>query len=112
MRLLMRIFLCIFLIPFFVSAQNVGDPAPDFSYISLSGDTITLSQYAGKVVFIFTFGNRCGSCRAVGNDTETRVNKEQAAGFFIGTKLSQSVQPFHDDTLLFEGERLCTAKNV
>ncbi len=54
-------------------AQNVGDPAPDFSYQSLSGDTVRLSDYTGKVVFLFLFGNGCPSCKSIGNDTETRV---------------------------------------
>jgi peroxiredoxin len=54
-------------------AQKVGDPAPDFSYQSLSGDTVKLSDYAGKVVFLFLFGNGCPSCKSIGNDTETLV---------------------------------------
>lgn len=37
-------------------AQNVGDPAPDFSYNSLGQGEITLSQYRGTVVYIFFFG--------------------------------------------------------
>jgi peroxiredoxin len=37
-------------------AQNVGDPAPNFSYNALGGGQITLSDHQGKVVYIFFFG--------------------------------------------------------
>ena len=53
--------------------QDVGDDAPEFSYQSLSGDTVKLSDYQGKVVFLFLFGNGCSNCKLIGNDTETKV---------------------------------------
>lgn len=56
-----------------VSAQNIGDHAPDFTATTLSGSTLKLSDYAGKVVFIFFLGNECPYCKAIGNDTETKV---------------------------------------
>ena len=59
----------------FLLGQNVGDDAPEFSYQSLTGDTVKLSDYKGKVVFLFLFGNGCPSCRSIGNDTETKVQK-------------------------------------
>jgi len=55
--------------------QDVGDDAPEFSYQKLSGDTVKLSDYEGKVVFLFLFGNDCSSCKSIGNDTETMVEK-------------------------------------
>lgn len=56
-------------------AQDVGDPAPDFSFDDYTGNTFTLSDHKGKVVFIFTFGNTCPSCLGFGNQTETKVNE-------------------------------------
>jgi peroxiredoxin len=56
-----------------ILAQGVGDQAPDFSYQNLMGDTVTLSDFKGKVVFLFLFGNGCPSCKSIGNDTETKV---------------------------------------
>ncbi len=53
--------------------QSVGDDAPEFSYQSLTGDTVKLSDYKGKVVFLFLFGNGCSNCKLIGNDTETKV---------------------------------------
>ncbi|HEC45116.1 MAG TPA: T9SS type A sorting domain-containing protein [Bacteroides sp.] len=57
------------------NAQNVGEKAPDFSYTDLGGTTHTLSQYAGRVVFIYTFGNGCPYCKASGPDTESKVQQ-------------------------------------
>jgi peroxiredoxin len=53
--------------------QDVGDDAPEFSYQSLTGDTVKLSDFQGKVVFLFLFGNGCSNCKLIGNDTETKV---------------------------------------
>ena len=37
-------------------AQEVGAPAPDFTHSTLSHGTISLSDYQGKVVYLFFFG--------------------------------------------------------
>ena len=58
-----------------LTGQDVGEDAPEFSYQSLSGDTVRLSDYKGKVVFLFLFGNGCSNCKLIGNDTETKVQK-------------------------------------
>lgn len=58
-----------------VNAQKVGEKAPDFSYSDLEGNIHSLSAYAGKVVFIFAFGNSCPYCKDVGNETETKVQQ-------------------------------------
>jgi len=55
--------------------QDVGEDAPEFSYQSLTGDTVKLSDYNGKVVFLFLFGNGCSNCKLIGNDTETKVQQ-------------------------------------
>ncbi len=56
-------------------AQNIGDKAPDFSYTDLQGTAHSLSDYSGKVLFLFVFGNGCPYCKAIGNDTEKKVNE-------------------------------------
>jgi peroxiredoxin len=58
-----------------LQGQDVGEEAPGFSYQSLGGDTVRLSDFAGKVVFLFLFGNGCPSCKAYGNQTETKVQQ-------------------------------------
>jgi len=57
-----------------LQAQDEGDLAPDFTFTELDGSSISLSDYQGQVVFLFLFGNGCPYCKAIGNDTETRVN--------------------------------------
>ena len=58
-----------------IMAQDVGDVAPDFTYKDLNGDNISLSQFEGRVVFIFVFGNQCPFCQESGEDTETKINE-------------------------------------
>ncbi len=36
--------------------QSVGNPAPDFTLNTIDGDTLSLSDFQGKVVFLFLFG--------------------------------------------------------
>ena len=78
-----------------LSAQDVGDDAPEFGYQGLNGDTVKLSDYQGKVIFLFLFGNGCPSCKSIGNDTETKVqavygNRDdfQAIGLDLWTSTS------------------------
>jgi len=59
-----------------VSAQNVGEEAPDFTLTDYNGNEFTLSEQKGKLVFIFVFGNSCPSCLAIGNQTQTQIYEE------------------------------------
>ena len=56
-----------------VFSQDVGEAAPDFTLETLEGTSFTLSDYDGKVVFIFLFGYECPHCLANGNNTETGI---------------------------------------
>jgi len=60
----------------YVQAQEEGDVATNFTFTDLGGKSISLSDYSGKIVFLFLFGNDCPYCKAVGWDTEWRVNKK------------------------------------
>jgi hypothetical protein len=37
-------------------SQEIGDPAPDFTHNTINGSTLSLSQFQGKVVFLYFFG--------------------------------------------------------
>lgn len=53
--------------------DKIGESAPDFTYTSLDGESITLSQQNGKVVYLFFFGANCPHCRANGPVTQTQI---------------------------------------
>ncbi len=47
-------FLFIFILSVF--AVNIGETAPDFTLKQYQGENVTLSDYRGKVVYLFFFG--------------------------------------------------------
>ena len=57
-------------------AQDVGDPAPDFTLTGLDGQTYTLSELRGKVVYVFLFGANCPRCRQSAPSTQTGIYDE------------------------------------
>lgn len=79
-----KLLLLTFTVLFSTSAMaqvNTGEEAPDFIYTSLENEEISLSDFEGKVVYIFFYGAGCPHCLDNGPITEEDI-----------------YQPFMDDT--------------
>lgn len=50
-----------------------GSKAPDFTLNSSDGKQVKLTDYSGKVVLLFFFGNTCPSCKAAAPSIESKL---------------------------------------
>lgn len=55
--------------------EAIGLDAPNFNYNSLTGEQISLSDFEGKVVYLFFYGAGCPHCRTNGPVTENFINR-------------------------------------
>jgi cytochrome c biogenesis protein CcmG/thiol:disulfide interchange protein DsbE len=77
-----------------------GDnPAPDFSLITLEGDSVKLSDYAGKIVILDFWATWCPPCRKGIPDLISIQNEFENDVTVIGISLDQP--SMHDDLSLF-----------
>lgn len=53
--------------------ESIGEVAPDFTFTTLTGGTVTLSDYKGKIVYLFFYGANCPHCRTNGPVTESSI---------------------------------------
>jgi hypothetical protein len=54
--MMIKVFILVVVLTGSLFAQSVGTEAPDFTYNTLDHGTISLSDYRGKVVYLFFFG--------------------------------------------------------
>lgn len=52
---------------------GTANKAPDFSLNSSDGNQVKLSDFSGKVVVIFFFGNSCPSCKAAAPSIQSKL---------------------------------------
>lgn len=57
------------------SGSTPNIPAPDFTHTSLDGTEISLTDFQGKVVYLFFYGAGCPHCRTNGPVTETQIHQ-------------------------------------
>lgn len=50
-----------------------GEDAPDFSLNNLDGNVVKRSDFDGKVLVMFFFGNSCSSCIGAGSQIQTQL---------------------------------------
>ena len=63
------------------AAPQVGDPAPAFTLKTLSGETVRLKDYRGKVVALNFWASWCGPCRKEMPLLDELHQKYSKAGF-------------------------------
>lgn len=52
------------------AAPRVGEPAPDFTAMTVDGEAVALSDYAGQPVWLVFNATWCSSCRAEAPDVQ------------------------------------------
>ena len=62
---------------------NVGELAPDFTLTDLEGNSVTLSEYRGKVVVLNFWATWCPPCRAEMPDIESLYQEYKDKGLVV-----------------------------
>gem|GEM_PF-1266549 len=57
------------------AGESTLTSAPNFSMTTTTGATLELSDYAGKNLVIFFFGNACPPCRSIAPSIESRIHQ-------------------------------------
>jgi thiol-disulfide isomerase/thioredoxin len=71
---------------------NITDPRLDFTMLSLSGDSIRLSQMKGKVMLLDFWASWCGPCRVSNKQLVKLYSKYKDKGFeILGVSLDDKV---------------------
>ena len=85
---------------------RAGDDAPEFTIMTLDGETVSLSDYRGKVVFLNFWASWCPPCRAEMPSIESLKTKMDDCDFEIlavsvdsgnQEKIINKVQTYIDD---------------
>ncbi len=86
-------------------AQKQGETAPNFSLSQLSGGEFNLSDYSGKVVFIFWLGYDCPFCKSAAPSIQSQIindfsgnNNFVAIGIDTWNGSSSAVNSFKSQT--------------
>ena len=58
------------------NSAKVGEQVPDFKYTDINGKTYTLSDFAGKYIYLDVWATWCGPCKREIRSEERRVGKE------------------------------------
>lgn len=56
--------------------ESAFDKAPEFTLTTTEGNVINSTEFDGKLLVIFFFGNNCPPCIGIGPDVEQRLHKD------------------------------------
>lgn len=66
-----------------VGPARIGQPLADFSLTDIHGDTVRLSDYAGRVVLINAWATWCPPCKAEMPDLQSYYKQRQSEGLVL-----------------------------
>jgi peroxiredoxin len=97
MKIAVAIFLLIVTVPAFAGASQVGTVAPDFSLPDLTGKTINLQKFKGKVVLLDFWMPWCEPCKEEFPALDALYKKYRNDGLeIIGINLDDSEKRLHE----------------
>lgn len=74
---------------------QAGKPAPDFKYVSIEGDSLTMKDFLGKVVYIDVWATWCGPCIAEHPAMEKlQASFKDKAVAFVAVSIDDSTEPW------------------
>ncbi len=80
---------------------KMDKPAPQLALVDLSGDSVSLDDYAGKVVFVNHWATWCPPCRAEMPELEAYYRAHREEGFTLiainAGESAKDVKPFVED---------------
>jgi peroxiredoxin len=93
MKAIIAAYILLLLFPHAAFSAQVGSPAPSFSLKDLQGNTVNLSDFEGKVVFLDFWALWCAPCREELPELDSLYKKYRKDGFeVVGICLDTSQQ--------------------